>query len=122
MIYAIAAALCIACGLIAWRVPAARVYALGAIGLILTLLGAGKYASALRDRGRDSAASRAVVAEARKEHKIETAARNDRIDAAQARSDERVAIADTEPTLQSVTPADVEERERRRRAMGNFTD
>ena len=120
MIYAIAAALCIACAVLAWKVPAVRPYALTALGVVLALCGASAYGNALKDRG---AAEKATRKELASKHKVQTARRNERTEGIQAASDAAVlSVADTEPSIPAVAPTDIEEREERLRALGSALD
>ena len=103
-------------------VPRLRLYALAVLGLILSILGAGKLGSGLKDRAQAGSSRRRDVAAARKAHKAETQERNTRIDSAQAASDAAVDIADTDPSLDTVPPISEDERARRLAALGDALD
>ena len=103
-------------------VPRLRLYALAVLGLLLSILGAGKLGSGLKDRAQAGSNRRRDVAAARAVHKTETQERNARIDSAQAASDAAVDIADTDPSLDTVAPISEDERERRLAALGDALD
>ncbi len=103
-------------------VPRLRLYALAVLGLLLSILGAGKLGNALKDRAQAGVNRRRDVAAARKAHKAETQERNTRIESAQAASDAAVAIADTDPSLDTVAPISEDERARRLAALGDALD
>jgi hypothetical protein len=103
-------------------VPRLRLYALAVLGLLLSILGAGKLGNGLKDRAQAGSNRRRDVAAARKAHKAETQERNARIDSAQAASDAAVDIADTDPSLDTIAPISEDERARRLAALGDALD